>query len=68
MSDVTIEDGATIEYSIIDERTVVKKNAIIGDSIDSGKGIALLGRDIVIDEGVKINGGDIIDNDVREEK
>ena len=68
MSDVTIEDGATIEYSIIDERTIIKKNAVIGDSIESGKGIALLGRDIVIGESVKVNGGDIVDSDVREEK
>ena len=68
MSDVTIEDCATIEYSIIDERTIIKKNAVIGDSIESGKGIALLGRDIVIGESVKVNGGDIVDSDVREEK
>ncbi len=68
MSDVTIEDNATIEYSIIDERTLIKKNAIIGDSIESGKGIALLGRDIVIGENVKINGGQIVDSNVKEEK
>ena len=68
MSNVTIEENAVIEYSIIDERTVIEKNAKIGDGIESGKGIALIGRDIVIGEGVKINGGDIIDKDVREEK
>ena len=68
MSNVTIEENAVIEYSIIDERTVIEKAAKIGDGIESGKGIALIGRDIVIGEGVKINGGDIIDKDVREEK
>ncbi|MBR2871383.1 MAG: glucose-1-phosphate adenylyltransferase [Clostridia bacterium] len=68
MSDVVIEEGAVVEYSIIDERTVVGKNCQIGDPIDSGKGIALLGRDISICENAKIDGGAIVDKNVEEGK
>ncbi len=69
MSDTIIEDGAKIEYSIIDERVKVGKNAVIGEPENSGKGIAVLGRDIDIAANAKIEGGRIVDRDtVREEK
>lgn len=64
MSDVLIEEGAVIEYSIIDERTIVKKGASIGSPKESDKGIALIGRDIVIGENAVINGGEIIEKDI----
>ncbi len=64
MSDVVIEEGAVIEYSIIDERTIVKKGASIGSPKESDKGIALIGRDIVIGENAVINGGEIIEKDI----
>ena len=67
MSDVTIKEGAIVEYSIIDERTVVGKNAKIGQSKESGKGIALLGRDISVYDNCVVNGGEIVDKDVKGE-
>ena len=68
MQDTVICEGATVEYSIIDENTVISKNAKIGNPKESGKGIALLGRGIVIDEGLSVEGGAIIDKDVKGDK
>ena len=68
MQDTVIEEGAVVEYSIIDENTVISKNAKIGEPKESGKGIALLGRNITIGEGVSIAGGEIIDKDVKGDK
>jgi glucose-1-phosphate adenylyltransferase len=65
---VTVEEGATVEYSIIDENTVISKNAKVGCSKESGKGIALLGRGIVVEEGLTVEGGAIIDKDVKGDK
>ncbi|MBQ8197689.1 MAG: glucose-1-phosphate adenylyltransferase [Clostridia bacterium] len=67
MSDVTIGEGAVVEYSIIDERTVIGKNAKIGNAKAEGKGIALLGRDITVEDGASVIGGTIIDKDVKRE-
>ena len=69
MSDVLIEEGAVVEYAIIDENTIISKGAIVGDKKEDGKGIALIGKNVRIDNGVKIDGGSIIDKDVvKEEK
>ena len=65
MQDTVIEEGAVVEYSIIDENTVISKNAKIGEPKDKAKGIALLGRNITIGEGVSIAGGEIVDKDVK---
>ncbi len=65
MQDTVIEEDAVVEYSIIDENTVISENAKIGEPKSSGKGIALLGRNITICEGVSIAGGEIIDKDVK---
>jgi glucose-1-phosphate adenylyltransferase len=67
MSDVCIEEGAVINYSIIDERTVIGCNACVGEPQENKKGITLLGRDISICEGAKIEGGVIIDKNVVKE-
>ena len=63
MSDTTVGEGAKIEYSIIDERINIGKNAIVGEPESSGKGIAVLGSDIKVEEGAFIEGGKIIDKD-----
>ncbi len=69
MSDVIIEENAVIEYSIIDENTVVGKKAKVGEIKESNKGITVLSRNIKIADGVKIDGGAMIDKDVlREDK
>lgn len=67
MSDVTIEEGSEIEYSIIDENTIVGKNVKIGEPKSSKKGIAVLSRNIQIEDGVEIEGGAMIDKNVTKE-
>ncbi len=64
MSDVIIDDDAVVEYSIIDENTIVGKGAKVGEAKESGNGIALLGRNIRIDDGASVEGGKIVDKDV----
>ena len=64
MADVTIKSGATVEYAIIDENTVVSSGATVGDPKESGKGIAVLSRNITIGEKAKVSGGQIIDKDM----
>ena len=64
MGDIVIEEGAKVEYSIIDENTTVKKDAIVGECKEVGKGIALLSRNITIEEGSVVKGGEIVDKDV----
>ena len=68
MGDNVIGEKATIEYSIIDENVIVGKNAVIGESKESGKGIAVLGRNTVIDDGAKVQGGAIIDSTLNKEE
>jgi ADP-glucose pyrophosphorylase len=68
MSDVVIGEGAKIEYAIIDEGTVVGKNAVIGEPKENNKGIAVLSRMINIGDGVEIAGGSIIDKDLSKEE
>ncbi len=67
MGDVKIGENSVVEYSIIDENTVVGKNAVIGESKDNKKGIAVLGRNVTIGDGVTIDGGAIIDKDIAKE-
>ena len=68
MADVVIGENAVVEYAIIDENTVIGKNAKIGEPKSSGNGIAVLGRNICVSDGVTIKGGSMIDSDVKEDK
>lgn len=68
MSDVIVKDGACIEYSIIDERCVVGENAKIGEPKERGSGITVLGRNVIVDKSAKVDGGKIIDKDVKTEE
>lgn len=57
MSDTVIEEGATVDYSIVDKSVCVGKNAVVGQPIGDGAGIAVLGMGLKIAEGKHINGG-----------
>ncbi len=67
MSDVVIEENCQIEYSIIDENTVICANAKVGEPKESGKGIAVLGRNITVVSGGVVEGGSMVDKDVVKE-
>ena len=64
MGDVVVEEGAKVEYSIIDEGVLIGKDAIIGQPKDQNKGIALLGRGIKIADGMSVAGGEIVEKDL----
>ena len=67
MGDVKICENAVVEYSILDENVVIGKDAKIGEAKDSKKGIAVVGRNVCVGDGVVISGGEIIDKDVTKE-
>ena len=54
-------------YSIIDENVKIGKNAKVGQEKEQGKGIAVVGRNVVVGDGATIEGGQIIDKDVAKE-
>lgn len=68
MSDVTVKDGAVIEFAIIDEKCVVGEKALIGEPKEQGSGITVLGRNVIVDKNAKVDGGKIIDRDVKTEE
>ena len=60
MGDAVIESGATVNYSIIDTGVTVGAGAVIGESRETAKGIAVLGEDIEVPAGYNIAAGEII--------
>ena len=61
MSGTVIEEDARVTYAIIDEDVTVSRGAVIGEERTSKKGIAVLGRNIVVEEGAILAGGNIVD-------
>ena len=57
MPNCTICKGAKVNKAILDEYTVVKQDASIGD----GNGISVIGTECVISEGAKVAGGVMCD-------
>ena len=64
MSGTVIEEDARVTYAIIDEDVTVSRGAVIGEERTSKKGIAVLGRNIVVEEGAILPGGNIVDKKV----
>lgn len=67
MAGTVIKKGAKVLYSIIDENVTVEEGAVVGDPQDTGKGIAVLGRQITIGRNAKVDGGKILDQDYKGE-
>ena len=57
------EAKLTLDNINTDVNINIGKNAIVGEPESSGKGIAVLGSDIKVEEGAFIEGGKIIDKD-----
>lgn len=68
MSGTVIGENATVTYSIIDEGVTVSKNAVIGEEKSVDKGIAVLGRNIVVEKGARVAAGVITDKNVEKEE
>ncbi len=67
MADVKVGENSIIEYSIIDENVKIGKNVVIGEPKESKKGISVLGRGLIVDDGTKVEGGKIIDKELVKE-
>lgn len=67
MGDTVIEEDAIVQYSIIDENVLIGKGAKVGDLKETGKGIAVVGRNTTVCDSAVVDGGKIIDKDVVKE-
>ena len=67
MAGSVIRKNAVVTYSIIDENVVVEEGASVGEEKSKAAGIAVLGRNIRIAAGAKVEGGKILDKDYKGE-
>lgn len=67
MSGTVIKSGAKVCYSVIDENVTVGKKACIGADKDNASGITVLGRNIAVADGARVESGKIIDKDYKGE-
>ncbi len=67
MADSVVGENSKVEYAIIDEGVTIGKDAVIGESKEKGTGIAVLGRLISVEDGVKVEGGKIYDKNLTKE-
>ena len=63
MSDVVISSGAKVDYSVIDSDAVVSANSVVGEPMENGKDITLIGNGVVIPRGAVIPAGAYVDNE-----
>lgn len=68
MPGAVIEEGACVRYAIVAENAVIKKGAVIGECPESFEdpskwGIAVIGNNITIGEGVSIAANEMVDKD-----
>ena len=61
MRNVTVGEGATINYSIIDGDTKIGAGSTIGHTKSSNGGIAVIGTELEIKPGSNIAGGEMVD-------
>ncbi|MGN0813363.1 MAG: glucose-1-phosphate adenylyltransferase [Candidatus Coproplasma sp.] len=71
MGNIVVKEGATVDYSIIDEEVTIGVKAKVGDNKAEackveGKtnGITVLGRGISVSDGAKVAAGEIADKNV----
>ena len=60
MSNVTVEQNASVYYSIIDSDVVVGKGATIGKPMEGSDGITVIGRGVKIPDGHVIGDNEMI--------
>ena len=63
MSDTIIGENTIVEHAIIDENTIVGDNVKIGEPLETNNKIAVLSRNIKVEDGSVIKGGAMIDSD-----
>ena len=60
MSDVTVKAGARVYYSIVDTRVIIGEGAVVGAPRSEAKGIAVVGADVVVKPGARVEDGAMI--------
>jgi glucose-1-phosphate adenylyltransferase len=68
MNDTVVKEGASVYYSIVDGDTEIGAGAQIGEERESGKGITLVGSDLVIPPATVIPAGDMVNAAYLDEK
>ncbi len=63
MSGTVVKSGATVNYSIVDSNSVIDENAVVGEPKNIANGIAVIGSELIVEKGVKIPSGAMINND-----
>lgn len=63
MSDVVVSAGAKIDYSVIDSDCTIGANVVIGEPMENGKEITLIGSGVSIPRGAVIPAGAYVDNE-----
>ena len=59
-NNVRIGKGATVRYSILDANVTIGDKATVGESRESAEGIAVIGADVSVPAGKKIEAGAMI--------
>jgi len=63
MSDTVIRAGAQVLYSIVDSDTEIGAGAKVGEVKESGKGITLIGSELILSPGANIPAGEMVNAD-----
>lgn len=63
MSGTVIRSGAVVNYSIIDSNSIISENAVVGEPKETAKGVAVIGSELCVGNGVTIPSGAMINND-----
>ncbi len=67
-SNVVVEENSVVNYSIIDENVQIRANAVVGEDKELGKGIAVVGRGVIVEAGASVAAGANIEENVKKEK
>ncbi len=67
-SNTIIKKDAVIDYSIIDEDVVIGEKAMVGQEKGENISIAVIGRDVIIEAGTRIEAGANIEDNVGKEQ
>ncbi len=63
MSGTVIKSGAVVNYSIIDSNSIISENATVGEPKETANGVAVVGSELCVGNGVTIPAGAMINND-----
>ena len=61
MSGVIVKSNASVNYSIIDSGAVICENAIVGEDKEVAKGITVIGSNVTISSGSKVEAGTMVE-------